>query len=113
MAVSKDPAPTAIAALTGRQRRHLRGLANPRKPLVHVGEAGVSEAVVRALDSALEGHELVKVKLQQPNNKKAEAQILAEKSGAELCGLVGHTVILYRRRQDNPEIELPSPGSPE
>jgi RNA-binding protein len=103
--------PTTTTVLTGRQRRHLRGLANPRKPLVHVGEAGVSEAVVRALDSALEGHELVKVKLQQPADKKAEAQLLAEKSGAALCGLVGHTVILYRPRQENPEIELPTQGA--
>jgi RNA-binding protein len=107
MTETEAPSPTA---LTGRQRRHLRGLANPRKPLVHVGEAGISEAVVRALDSALEGHELVKVKLQQPTDKKAEAQTLAEKSGAALCGLVGHTVILYRPRQENPEIELPTQG---
>ncbi|MCS5636202.1 MAG: YhbY family RNA-binding protein [Myxococcota bacterium] len=96
--------------LTGRQRRHLRGLANPRRPLVHVGEAGISEAVVRALDDALAGHELVKVKLQQPADKKAEARLLAEKSGAELCGLVGHTVILFRRRAEAPVIELPDFG---
>ena len=105
MVASQDETP---AGLTGRQRRHLRGLANPRKPLVHVGEAGVSEAVIRALDSALEGHELVKVKPQQPQDKKADAALLAEKSGAELGGLVGHTVILYRRRQEAPRIELPS-----
>jgi RNA-binding protein len=103
-ASTEDPAPKA---LTGRQRRHLRGLANPRRPLVHVGEAGISEAVVLALDDALTGHELVKVKLQQPADKKAAAQFLAEKSGAELCGLVGHTVILYRRRAEKPIIELP------
>ena len=104
MLASEDAPPTA---LTGRQRRHLRGLANPRSALVHVGEAGVSDAVVRALDAALEGHELVKVRLHQPQEKKADAQALAEKSGAELCGLVGHTVILYRRHPENPKIEFP------
>jgi RNA-binding protein YhbY len=36
--------------------------------------------------------------------------LLAEKSGAELCGLVGHTVILYRRRPEDPRIELPEFG---
>jgi RNA-binding protein len=107
MLASKDETP---AGLTGRQRRHLRALANPRKPLVHVGEAGISEALLRALDSALDGHELVKVKLQQPADKKAEARLLAKKSGAELCGLVGHTVILYRRRPEDPRIELPEFG---
>ena len=100
----------APSTLTGRQRRYLRGLANPRRPLVQVGEAGISEAVVRALDDALKGHELVKVRLQQPADKKAAAQLLAQKSGAELCGLVGHTVILYRRRAEKPIIELPGPG---
>jgi RNA-binding protein len=93
--------------LTGRQRRHLRGLANPRKPLVQVGEAGISEAVLQALNSALESHELVKVKLQQPADKKADARLLADKTGSELCGLVGHTVILYRRSPENPGIEFP------
>lgn len=104
MLASEDAPPTA---LTGRQRRYLRGLANPQRALVHVGEAGVSDAVVRALDEALEGHELVKVKLHQPADKKADAQTLAEKSGGELCGLVGHTAILYRRHPERPKIEFP------
>ena len=94
-------------ALAGFQRRHLRKLAHERKPLVHVGDAGVSEAVGRALDDALDQHELVKVKLHQPANKKETAQQLAERTGAELCGLVGHMVILYRQHPEKPVIELP------
>jgi len=95
-------------ALAGFQRKHLRKLAHDRKPIVHVGEAGVSDAVGRALDDALDQHELVKVKLHQPGDqKKALAQKLAERAGAELCGLVGHMVILYRRHPEKPQIELP------
>jgi RNA-binding protein len=93
--------------LKGYQRRYLRGLANPLKALVQVGESGLSDAVIRALDDALEHHELVKVRLQQPPDKKAIAQELAERTAAELCGLIGHTVILYRRHPKNPKIELP------
>jgi RNA-binding protein len=52
--------------LEGFQRRYLRGLANPIKALVHVGEGGISDAVVGALDDALDHHELVKVRLFQP-----------------------------------------------
>ena len=40
------PAPT----LSGAQRRHLRGLAHKSKPIVFVGEGGLSGAVVKALD---------------------------------------------------------------
>jgi RNA-binding protein len=97
-------------ALAGFQRRHLRGLANPLKPLVHVGEAGISDAVIGALEDALEHHELVKVRLHQPQDKKAHATELARRASAHLCGLVGHTVILYRAHPEKPQIELPERG---
>jgi RNA-binding protein len=108
-------APTDTPAqtpLTGRQRRHLRGLANPIKPIVHVGESGISDAVVKATNAALRDHELIKVKLHQPPDKKATATALSEQTGAELCGLVGHTVILFRSDPENPKIELPAPHDP-
>ncbi len=95
------------AGLAGYQRKHLRKLAHGLKPVVSVGEGGLSEAVGRALDDALEHHELVKVKLHQPEDKKAAAAELARMGRAELCGLVGHTVILYRRNEEKPRIEVP------
>ena len=94
-------------ALTGQQRRWLRSRAHPIKPVVHVGEAGVSEAVIEATKKALADHELVKVRLHQPADKKATARHLAEAADAELCGLVGHTVILYRRHPEDPRLEVP------
>jgi RNA-binding protein len=93
--------------LAGFQRRALRGLANPLKALIQIGEAGLSAGVMRALDDALEKHELVKVRMHEPPDKKAAAASLAQQSGAALCGLVGHTVILYRPNPDAPVIELP------
>lgn len=97
-----DPSP-----LRGFQRRYLRKLAHPLRPLVHVGEAGVGPPIVAALDQALLDHELVKVRLHEPDNKRELAAALAVGTGAELCGLVGHTVILYRRHPDEPRIDLP------
>jgi len=98
----------APAPLTGRQRRHLKGLAQRLAPAVHVGDAGVTEGVLHALDQALRAHELVKVRMRQPEDKKAMAARLAEASGAHLLGLVGHTVVLFRRNPDDPVIELPA-----
>ncbi len=94
--------------LRGFQRRHLRKLAHGKKPIVFVGDGGISDAVVSALDAALADHELVKVKLHGPEAKKAKAEELAQRSQAELCGLVGHMVILYRPDPDSPRIELPT-----
>jgi RNA-binding protein len=95
------------AGLTGQERKYLRGRAHPLKPLVKVGEAGISDAVVAAVDAALGDHELVKVRLHQPPDKKAAAAELADRTRAELCGVVGHTVILYRPDPDEPRITLP------
>lgn len=101
------PAPPT---LDGAQRRRLRALAHPLKPIVFVGEGGVSPAVEKAVDAALADHELIKVRLRQPADKKAAAQQLAEASGAALCGIVGHTVVLYRPDPEKPRIELPARG---
>lgn len=93
--------------LTSRQRRFLKGLAQRLEPAVWVGDAGITDAVLRALDEALLHHELVKVRMRQPEDKRAMAARLAEASGATLLGLVGHTVVLYRRHPEEPVIELP------
>ena len=98
----------STAELAGYQRRFLRGQAHPLRPLVHVGEGGLSETLLGALDEALRDHELVKVRLREPSDKKATAQELAIASRSALCGVVGHTVILYRPHPDEPQIELPT-----
>ena len=103
-----EDSPRAAPVLTGRQRRHLRGLAQRIEPSVWVGDSGLTEGVVRAIEEALRAHELVKVRMRQPPDKKAMAAALAESCGAVLCGLVGHTAILYRPDAEAPRIELPT-----
>jgi len=93
--------------LTSLQRRHLRGLVQPRRPLVLVGSAGMTPGVVAAVSAALLEHELVKVRFHEPEDKRGAAYALAEACDAHLCGLVGHTVILYRRHPETPRIVLP------
>jgi len=99
--------------LAGFQRRHLRALAHALRPLVQVGAGGASASVLAAVDAALGDHELVKVRLREPADKRTLARALAEGSGSALCGVVGHTVILYRPHPERPRIELPTrPRSP-
>lgn len=93
--------------LEGFQRRWLRGRAHALRPVVHVGEDGVTPAVLEALEQALLDHELVKVRLHRPEDKKAAASALAEGADAALCGIVGHTVVLYRPHPERPRIQLP------
>ncbi len=89
------------------QRRYLRGLAHDLKPLVQVGHGGVTEGVIQALEQALLDHELVKVRMHEPEDKSEMTAELAARTKAHLCGLVGHTAILYRPHPDEPVIRLP------
>jgi RNA-binding protein len=100
---ASDARPVA-PVLTGRQRKALRGRAHRLEPIVQVGREGVTDAVVRAVDETLATHELVKVRLHEPEDKKADAAALAEGTRSALCGLVGHTVILYRPHPERPRI---------
>ncbi|MAJ60622.1 MAG: hypothetical protein CBC48_11690 [bacterium TMED88] len=99
--------PPDSPALTGQQRKWLRGQAHPLKPIVQVGEAGLSPSVISAVQAALDRHELIKVRLQQPSDKRGTAQEIADQSSAVLCGLVGHTVILYRAHPETPKLDIP------
>jgi RNA-binding protein len=96
----------AIPTLTGKQRKFLRGRAHALRPIVLVGQAGITDSVVRSVDDALAAHELVKVRLHEPDDKRGDAETLAARTGAALCGLVGHTVILYRPHPEKPVIVL-------
>ncbi len=91
--------------MTGRQRRELRGKAQRLGPAVFVGDAGITDGVLRALDEALDAHELVKVRMRQPTDKKAMAAELGAASGATVLGLVGHTVLLYREKSGDSHVE--------
>jgi RNA-binding protein len=95
--------------LKGKQRSFLRGLGHHLDPVVQVGKDGLTEGLVGALDVALTTHELIKIKLGESAgaDRRAIGAALAESAGADLVQVLGRTVLIYRRRVDNPAIELP------
>jgi RNA-binding protein len=82
--------------MTKRRMQDLRAEAHHLQPIVQIGHAGLHAAAFEAVAIALADHELIKVRLHEPEDKRAMAQTLADRAGAALCGLVGHTVILYK-----------------
>jgi len=87
-------------------RKQLRSLAHDLEPTVRVGHARVTDGVVAAVARALLDHELIKVRLYEPEDKAAMAAELASRCDATLCGLVGHTAILYRRHPEHPKLAI-------
>jgi RNA-binding protein len=82
------------------EKRRLRGLAHALKPCIHVGNAGVTDAVMRELAIALDHHELLKVRIRATDRSGRDAAIAAmiERSGAQLVSRIGNVAVLYRKR---------------
>ncbi len=99
------PAPELSAA----QKKHLRGLAHALKPVVRLGQAGLSAAVVRETERALHDHELVKVKAAGGDRAARDAALaaLARATGAALVHQIGHIAVLYRPHAELPRILIP------
>ena len=103
-AANVKPTAKSTASLTSAQTRSLRALAHHLEPVVQVGHQGVTDGVLKAVAIALRTHELIKVRLHEPEDKKAMAEALSQGTGATLCGLVGHTAILYKRHPKEPRL---------
>jgi RNA-binding protein len=97
-----------MTSLTGKQRRHLRGLGHALKPLVQVGQDDLTDGVISACDQALTDHELIKVKVGEgASTARHEAgEQLAQRTKSELVQVLGRTLLLYRRHPEKPKISL-------
>ena len=105
-----------MGELKGSQRKYLRGVAHGYKPLVQIGKGGLSESVVRAIDTALEANELIKVKIVAERDEREQFVPLIEaRVKCECVGTVGRMAILYREHPDpeKREIAVPATGKHE
>jgi RNA-binding protein len=95
--------------LTPKQKQFLRGLAHPLSPIVRVGKGGVTASVIEETKKSLHAHELIKVRIDvdESDARRQMADQLATETGAHVAGTIGKIAILYRERDEEPEIELP------
>lgn len=99
-----------MAVLTSKQRKFLRGLAHPLSPVVRVGKGGVTDSLVAETRKSIESHELIKVRveLDEGAERQQVAEALAGAVDAQLAGMIGKIAILYRQRDEDAEIKLPT-----
>ena len=92
-----------------KQRRHLKGLAHHLKPVVMIGQHGLTEAVTAELAQALESHELIKIRISGADREQRKAMIeqICAASGADFIHAIGHVAVIYRRHPRQPKIVLP------
>lgn len=94
--------------LTPTQRRYLKQLAHPLKPLMQMGKEGPSAGFMNQLMEQLEAHELIKVRiLNNCEFTKEEIEEPLGESGVTLVQKVGHVYTVYKGRKEKPYINLP------
>ena len=87
--------------LSQAERKFLRGRGHALKPVVIVGGAGLTDAVLTELEGALSHHELVKVSLRIGNRESRDALLdeLLDRSKATLLQRIGNMALLYRQAE--------------
>jgi RNA-binding protein len=94
--------------LSNKQKQYLKGLAHPLKPVVQLGNNGLTEGVLAEIENALSFHELIKVKV--PSDDKEEKQLIMEaiigETGAIQVQAIGHILVMYRQ-SDERKISIP------
>ncbi len=93
--------------LNSRQRQFLKAQAHSLNPVVMLGNDGLSESVIKELESSIAHHELIKVKLNAGETRKEQAQQLADAVHAELVSVVGRTAVLFRQDEEASRFILP------
>lgn len=95
-------------ALTAKQRKYLKAQAHHRKPVIQVGNAGVTAAVMREINLALDAHELLKIRLPGVDRDARHAILgqIREAAGAEAVQEIGRIAVIYRCAK-KPRLVLP------
>ncbi len=90
--------------MTSKERAAFRAKANSLEPLFQVGKGGISPALIKQTDDALEARELIKLKVlldSSPVTPRQVADELSEKTNSDVIQVIGGVIVLYR---ENPEI---------
>ncbi|MBT1452029.1 ribosome assembly RNA-binding protein YhbY [Glaciecola sp. XM2] len=94
--------------LTTKQNQYLKGLAHPLKPVVQLGQNGLTEGVVAEIENALAHHELIKVKV--PSDDRQEKTLIMDaivgETSAHKVQTIGHVLVLYKPSEEQ-KITLP------
>lgn len=87
--------------ITAALRKDLKARAHHLKPVVQIGQKGLTETVSAAVDKALQDHELIKIKfIDHKEEKKELSAKIADATCSEIVGFIGNIVILYRQNED-------------
>ena len=99
--------------LTEQQKKFLRGRGHQLKPVIMIGEAGLSDAVIAEFESTLDHHELIKVSVRVGDRQTRDEIIrkLCDDNSAQLIQRIGNVALLFRpnlKKKPEKRIRVPT-----
>lgn len=90
-------------------KKFLRGRGHSLKPVITVGDAGLSESLLKEFESTIRHHELIKVRVRAPQRSERDEliDVLCARGSACLISRIGNVALLYRPNPEKPRIILP------
>jgi len=85
--------------LNTKQKQDLKAKAHALKPVVLIGEKGVTPAVMKEIEGAIAHHELIKIRIasNDRDERREMIQAICEAASAELVQIIGSIGVLYRK----------------
>lgn len=96
-------------SLTQKQIQYLKEKAHSLSPVVNIGQKGITESLIKELDSSIENHELLKVKIQggDRDSRTAAAEELSKATSSETVQIIGNVITLFRQQKKESKFSLP------
>lgn len=96
--------------MTSKQRAYLKSLAMTMDPILQLGKSSLTPENTKSVAEALAARELIKINVLQncADDPKVLAEILAERTRAQVVQVIGKKIVLYKEgKDDKKKIQLP------
>ena len=97
--------------MTSKQRAYLKSLAMKMDAIIQLGKGGLTPENTKAVDEALAARELIKISVLQNclDDPRQMAEVLAERTHAQVVQVIGRKIVLYRPAKDETKRKIVLP----
>lgn len=96
-----------MRVLTVTERLALKGRAHQLKPTVMIGNAGLTESVLKEIELTLKLHELIKIRVMaERTDREAMLAEICTKLNAEPVQHIGKILVIFKANPDVHKIEI-------
>ena len=97
--------------MTSKQRSYLKSLAMDQSAILQIGKSSLTPEITRSVDEALEARELIKIHVLKNcfDDGSSIAEVLAERTRAEVVQVIGKMIVLYRPAKEEKKRKIVLP----